>query len=201
MDKDASEAYGITPAQVSSLVASNNQQRIFVGQAKENNTEYFVNLTAENTQLSDIENIVVRTNGPIRLKDIAKIYFGVKEEDTYSRVNGKSSVTIRLTKDSQANLIDLSHKVIQTIVSLNTSLSASDAEIVVQQNQAETMEDNIDSIISLALIGGLLAMVVLWLFLKKIKLVLTIGFSNSYFHFYCISISFMLTIYPLIVLH
>ncbi|MCK5456501.1 MAG: efflux RND transporter permease subunit, partial [Melioribacteraceae bacterium] len=128
-------------------------------------------------KLSDLENIVVRTNGPIRLKDISKIYFGVKEEDTYSRVNGKSSVTIRLTKDSQANLIDLSHDVLKIIDKLNSNLSVNDAEIVVQQNQAETMEENINSIISLALTGGLLAIIVLWLFLKRIKLVLTIGLA------------------------
>jgi len=197
LDKDASEAYGITPAQVSSLVASNNQQRVFVGQAKENKTEYFVNLTAENTKLSDLENIVVRTSGPVRLKDIAKIYFGAKEEDTYSRVNGKSSVTIRLTKDSQANLIDLSHNVLKIIDYLNSDLSTSDAEIVVQQNQAQTMEENIDSIINLALTGGLLAMIVLWLFLKKIKLVLAIGLAIpisiftafNFFYAYDISIN------------
>ena len=46
-----------------------------------------------------------------------------------------------------------------------------DIEMVVQKNDAKTMENNIDSIIQLALIGGILAIFILWIFLKNIRMV------------------------------
>ena len=39
------------------------------------------------------------------------------------------------------------------------------------------MEDNIDQIIRLAIVGGLLAVVILWLFLKNLRLVFFIALS------------------------
>ena len=45
--------------------------------------------------------------------------FGFKNQDSYSRVNGKEAVTIQLTRDTQSNLIDLSHRVKDEIAKLN----------------------------------------------------------------------------------
>ena len=48
----------------------------------------------------------------------------------------------------------------------------------IQENKAETMENNINQIINLALVGGLLAVFVLWLFLKNMRLVFFIALSR-----------------------
>ena len=50
-------------------------------------------------------------------------------------------------------------------------------EIVVQNNSAETMEENINQIINLAITGGLLAVLILWFFLRNIRLVTIIAVS------------------------
>lgn len=60
---------------------------------------------------------------------------------------------------------------------LNEQLAPLDLSIVVENNQAKTMEDNIDQIIHLAIVGGLLAVVILWLFLKNLRLVFFIALS------------------------
>lgn len=95
----------------------------------------------------------------------------MKDETTYSRVNGKEAVSVALINDSQANLIELSHRVSDVIEKLNEKLAPLELEIVIQENKAETMENNINQIINLALVGGLLAVFVLWLFLKNMRLV------------------------------
>lgn len=114
----------------------------------------------------------------------------MKEEDTYSRVNGKDAVSVALQNDSQANLIDLSHRATEAIERLNRKLEYLDVQVVVQENSAETMENSIDQIIHLALVGGLLAVLILWLFLKNLRLVFL---SPSRFRSPCIppSISFI----------
>lgn len=175
-DKAACEAYGITPSQIRNAVASNSANRTFAGYLHENQMQYFVHVTAEYDQVTDIENIIV-AEGPVYLKDVADVYFGVKEEESISRVNGLDAVSIMLVSDSQANLIDLSKRVQERIIALNEKLAPKDVEMVVQTNLAETMEKNIDQIMNLALVGGLLAIFVLWIFLKNLRIVSIIALA------------------------
>ncbi len=175
-DKAALDAYGITPAQLRSAIATNSTNRTFAGYLHENQKRFFVHVTAEYEQVTDIENIIV-AEGPIYLKNVADVFFGVKEEESISRVNGLDAVTISLVSDSQANLIDLSQKVQERIIALNEKLASNEVEMVVQTNLAETMENNIDQIMELALIGGLLAIFVLWIFLKNLRIVSIIALA------------------------
>ncbi len=181
-DLAACEAYGITPSQISNAITQNSRNRVFTGYLHESEKQFFVHVTAEYDNVSDIENIVV-ADDPIYLKDVAEVYFGVKDEETISRVNGLDAVSILLVSDSQANLIDLSHRVQEELVELNKKLAPSEIEIVVQTNLAETMENNIDQIIDLALVGGMLAIFVLWMFLKNFRIVsfMALGMPVSVF--------------------
>lgn len=176
LDKEACKAYGITTGTIRSLLSRNSSSRSYVGNLKEKDKLYFVHVTAEYDQVSDIENLVV-ADGPILLKDVAQVSFGVKEETSYSRVNGQDAVSIRLINDSQANQIELSHKTQEVIERLNQELSGKGVQLVVQENSAETMEKNIDQIINLALVGGLMAVFVLWMFLKNTRIVAFIALA------------------------
>ncbi len=169
-DAAACEAYGVTPAQIQAAISNNSTDRTFAGYLHDSKKQYFVHVTAEYDKVTDIENIVV-AEGPIYLKDVADVFFGVKEETSISRINGLDAVSMLLVSDSQANLIELSHRVQDEILELNKKLASKDIEIVVQTNLAETMEKNIDQIIDLALVGGLLAIFVLWMFLKNLRIV------------------------------
>ena len=175
-DKNALEAYRITPAQIRNAITSNSANRTFAGYLHENQKKYFVHVTAEYEQVTDIENIIV-AEGPLYLKNVADVFFGVKEEESISRVNGLDAVSIALVSDSRANLIELSEKVQERIAVLNQKLAAKDTEIVVQTNLAETMENNIDQIMKLALVGGLLAIFILWMFLKNLRIVSIIALA------------------------
>ncbi len=175
-DKGACEAYNITPATIRSLLSQNAQSRTYVGNLKEQDQLYFVHVTAAYSQVKDIEDLVV-AEGPILLKDVAKVNFGVKEQTSYSRVNGLDAITVQLVNDSQANQIELSHKTLALIDKLNEKLKTKDVQLVVQSNSAETMETNIDQIINLALIGGFMAVFVLWMFLKNVRIVAFIALA------------------------
>ena len=101
-DLDACEAYGITPAQLRNAIAQNSRNRTFTGYLHDSKKQYFVHVTAEYDRVSDIENIVV-AEGPIYLKDVADVFFGVKEEETISRINGLDAVSMIMVSDAQAN--------------------------------------------------------------------------------------------------
>ncbi|MCK5146140.1 efflux RND transporter permease subunit [bacterium] len=177
LDEDAAEAHGITPSQVRSAIRSSSSMRAFAGHAVDGRKRFFVNVTAEYHEITDLEQIVLKQDGPILLRDVAEIYFGVKEPESYSRVNGKEAVTVQLVRDSQSNLIDLSHTVQEIISDLNKQLEPVDIVIAVQSNIADNMEKNIKLIIELAITGGILAVFILWFFLRNPFLVIIIALA------------------------
>ena len=97
VDPAKCEALNITNATISRLISQNLAERSFAGSVYEGNKRYFVNVTAEYLATEDLGSIVVAP-GPIQLKDIAEIHFGVKEEESYSRTNGKATVACILSK-------------------------------------------------------------------------------------------------------
>jgi multidrug efflux pump subunit AcrB/ABC-type multidrug transport system ATPase subunit len=177
LDEKACKANGITINQVSSLLNNSGRDRTFAGKVVDGSNEYFVNITSEYTDVGEIGSIIVKQQGPVLLRDVAEIFYGVKEETSYSRVNGMNSVNINLVNDNQANLIDLSHDALDQIERLNRDLAPKGVEIVVQYNSAETMEENLTQVINLAITGALLAVLILWFFLRNIRLVMIIGIS------------------------
>ncbi|HEX3006351.1 MAG TPA: efflux RND transporter permease subunit, partial [Bacteroidales bacterium] len=197
LKEDVCKAYGITPADIRAVLGNNARSRTFAGKVTNNNQYVFVNVTADYSDISHIRDLIVRENGNVKLNDVADIRFGVKEQNSYSRVDGKDAVTIQLTRDTQSNMIDLANRVEDEIETLNKELKAKDVEIVIQNNSAETMEKNISLIIQLALIGGLLAIFILWIFLKNLRLVVAISLSIpisiytafNFFYAYGISIN------------
>ncbi|MDZ7270640.1 MAG: efflux RND transporter permease subunit [candidate division KSB1 bacterium] len=174
LNEEACKAHGVTAAQIRNLIRQNSRTTTFVGRAFRGDRQYFVNVVADYTDVRDLENLVVRRQGPVLLRDVAQVLVGVKEETSLSRVNGKEAVTVQLIRDAQTNLIALSHAAKATVARLNDELRGKDLEIVIQSNVADDMENNVNLIIKLALVGGCLAVAVLWLFLRNLRLVATI---------------------------
>lgn len=194
LDKEKCDALKITASQISSLISKNMAEKTYAGAVYDNKKRFFVNVTAEYLKTEDLGNIVV-SKGPVLLKDIADINFGIKEEDSYSRVNGKEVITCIVAKSPQVNVIDLSGKVREEIAQLNAELAAKGVNIKVDMDTAEIMSKNIDTIINLGLTGAILAIFILYLFLRNFKIVTFIAFAipisvfSSFYFFYFAGIS------------
>jgi len=195
LNEKACKSLGITMGQVRTLLNNNGSEKTFAGKVVDGNDEFFVNITSEYTDVNDIGSIIVKQEGPVLLRDISEIFYGVSEQTSYSRVNGMEAVTVNLVNDNQANLIKLSHDALNQIKELNKTLAPAGVDIAVQYNSAETMEENIDQIIKLAIIGALLAVIILWFFLRNFRLVTVIAVAipisvySAFNFFYAFDIS------------
>lgn len=194
LDKAKCEALNITGSKISSLISKNMSEKTFVGEAHETNKRFFVNVTAEYLKTEDLGNIVV-AKGPVLLKDIADINFGIKEEESYARVNGKEVISCVILKSPLVNIIDLSDRVRAEIDQLNQDLEAKGVSIKVSNDAAEVMNDNINTIINLGLTGAILAIFILYLFLRNFKIVtfiavaIPISVFSAFYFFYFFGIS------------
>lgn len=194
LDNEKCKALNITASQISSLISQNMSEKTFAGSVFQDNKRFFVNVTAEYLATDDLGNIVI-AEGPVLLKDIADIHFGIKEEESYSRVNGKEVITCIISKSPLVNIIDLSERIRQEIDQLNTELISKGVSIQVDTDAAETMNENINTIINLGITGAILAIFILYLFLRNFKIVTFIAIAipisvfSAFYFFYFFDIS------------
>ena len=173
---EAMHALNISNSQISQALSQYNQERTFLGYISEPDRKYYVQLDANYDDVSQVENLVV-ANGPVYLKNVATVFFDYKEETTISRVNGMDAISVSLVNGAGENLLNLSKRTLKRIDEVNREVAAQDLQLVVQSNSADQISNNISQIVRLALLGGILAILVLWFFLRNISLVFFIALS------------------------
>ena len=168
--------YGITLAQISQILSSENLN-MPSGEVAKGDTKIMVRTMGEFQSVEDINNlpITLPDRSIVRLGDIANISDAHKEQDSLSKIDGKNAIGILVTKQSDANTVETSRE----IRKIMDNLSEKYPEITFTMgfDQAEYIEKSISSVASSALSGGLLAILVVFLFLKNVRSTLVIGLS------------------------
>ena len=176
-DEEACEALHITPGRINNRLNMYSNQRLYGGMVYDVGKRWIVSVSGELEDISELGDIILDNNGNVRLKDVSTITMGEKEQETISRVNGMEAVTITVYNDANVNEIGLFHKMQDAIKEINSEMASNGVELVIQRCEAETMEENMNQILELALIGGLLAIFVLWIFLRNIRLVAIVALA------------------------
>ncbi len=117
--------------------------------------------------LSDIENLFIgRFEGKnIQLKDIATVENAYKDRDVVTRFNGNEGIEIAIYKEGDANAVNVAQKVANRLNEVNNNLP-SNYTLSEIYDQSVFIKQAIDNVKSAAVMGGILAMLVLYLFLK-----------------------------------
>ncbi|AFT78683.1 AcrB/AcrD/AcrF family protein [Alteromonas macleodii str. 'Black Sea 11'] len=117
--------------------------------------------------LSDIENLFIgRFEGKnIQLKDIATVESAYKDRDVVTRFNGNEGIEIAIYKEGDANAVNVAQKVASRLNEVNNNLP-SNYTLSEVYDQSVFIKQAIDNVKSAAVMGGILAMLVLYLFLK-----------------------------------
>jgi multidrug efflux pump subunit AcrB len=117
--------------------------------------------------LDDIKNLYIgRFEGKnIQLKDVATVESAYKDRDVVTRFNGSEGVEIAIYKEGDANAVNVAQKVANRLNEVNQNLPT-DYTLAQIYDQSVFIKQAIDNVKSAAIIGGVLAMLVLYLFLK-----------------------------------
>ena len=169
--------FGLTVNQVASQINQQGGLKQYLGIARKGRQKYFVNLVSEYTEIPDLRDIVVKSPGPITLGQIAEIRDGVAEEESISLINGMEVVTVSLVRSWDTNLLALAATTRKAIEDINRQISADGVELVIKVDEAQVIKDNMRSILLLGLLGSLLAIAVLWVFIRRLKFVFIIALN------------------------
>jgi HAE1 family hydrophobic/amphiphilic exporter-1 len=128
--------------------------------------------------IEEIGNVIVDyKNGiPIYLKDIATVRHGYKERKAITRMNGMEAVEIAIYKEGDANTVSVAKEVEGRLLRVKEILPP-DLKIVKVYDQAVFIQQAVNEVINAGLIGGLLAIVILYFFLRNFWTTVIISLS------------------------
>lgn len=172
LDPRKMAALGVTPDDVSRVLASNN----FLTAAGSTKGEYVAINVKANTNLNSTEEfsqLIVRSsqNSIIRLRDIAKVTLGSQSYDTSVNFDGKKAVFVGITPTPTANPLTVISDVRKLFPELQQQLPpALHATIV--YDATDFIRASIEEVITTIVEAAVIVIVVIFLFLGSIRSVL-----------------------------
>ncbi len=188
-------AFDLTLTQIANMLRGQNVQ-ISAGSITEGNTNYLVRTSGEYQDIEQIRNTVIAYKGArpdsaptqsspgtaqsslgtVRLRDVANVYDGFRKEETTVFINGQPGVYISIQKQSGSNSVQAADNVMDRLTEINRQLPIGtrmevvfDTTTIIRNSLAQVQES--------ALMGAMLAVVILFLFLRSFKSTLIIGLS------------------------
>jgi HAE1 family hydrophobic/amphiphilic exporter-1 len=154
--------------------------------------QYLVRTVAEFTHLDQIGQVVVKVARPpeeqpryerrrgapreestpkdqrlVRLDTMSETIDGLKEKTSYSRHNGLDNISIAVQKQADANTLNTAARVLAAIEEIRISLP-NGMQVDLVYNEADFIRDAINGLVMDSILGGILAFLVLYFFLRNL---------------------------------
>jgi len=173
---DKLNSYGIAAQQIAGVLAAENINRPG-GTLMQGESQLQVRTTGEFQSVEEIANLPLTTprGASIRLSDVARVVDGFKEVSSYSIINGRQGVTLSIAKQSIANTVDVSDRVIAELDQLRRDFP--ELEFTIIEDSADFIRASISNVWVTVFQATALAMIVLMLFLGNFRSPLIIGVS------------------------
>jgi HAE1 family hydrophobic/amphiphilic exporter-1 len=158
---------GLTLEQVAERLRAENAN-ISGGRVDEGTVSYLVRTLNQFKSLDEIRDTIVATRQgrSVYVKDLAEVRSGYKEREAVIRIDGAEAVEIALYKEGDANAVAVAEGALNRAETIRKALSG-DLQITTLYDQSVFIEEAIDDVMWAALEGGLLAVLVLYLFLHN----------------------------------
>jgi len=179
------DAFGLTLDDLNTRIQSFNQS-VSGGSITEMGLKYVVKGVSLLTDLSDFENTIVgyksvvsgsttAEKAPIYLREVAKISFTNKEPDNIVRLNGKRCLGLSIYKETRFNTVKAVEDITKTLADMKKALPGYQLNIIT--NQGTFINSAINEVEDTAMIGMVLAIIVIFVFLRRIGTTMIVSIS------------------------
>ena len=179
VDQSRAALLGISLSQIASRLQRENVD-VTGGSIADGAAEYVVRVLARFADLDEIGRIVVGEVGDVqvRVQDLAEVRSGYQEQSTITRTNRRPSVEIAIYKEAAANTVAAAQAVRERLGEVEEELEGVvDVELRVVSDQSRFIEQSIRDVIQAAVLGGVLAIAVLYLFVRRLRSTLVVGLA------------------------
>jgi len=168
-DEDRLATLGLTLADLGRALREENVNQPG-GTLRDFNAIYLVRTMHEFQNLDQIRRTVVRETptGRVRVEDVATVYRGHRDRDEITRLGGREVVEIDLHRQGLANTVAVARSVQGTLAELRVEMPG-DLKVEILTDLSAYITSAIHQVWSAAWIGGLLAILVLYFFLRDLR--------------------------------
>ncbi|MCC6845008.1 MAG: efflux RND transporter permease subunit, partial [Bacteroidetes bacterium] len=171
VNADKLNTYNLSIMQVTQALSSANLD-FPTGKVKNNASQIQVRLAGTLQSVEDLRNLIVSTTndgGSIYLKDVAEVHDASSELSTISRLNGKTSVGISITKQADGNAVELSKLVSQKLDDITKEYKSSNIKFELANDTSIFTLQAANSVIYDLLLAIALVAVIMLFFLHSIR--------------------------------
>lgn len=176
LNRERLKATGISGHQVVQILHSQNLSNPG-GHIKSGTMDFLIRTPGEFRTVEEIGNVVIsKTNGIVRLKDIAVIEDSFAEKTEDFLMNGKPAIGVIVQKQSGGNTVAVSRAVREAIPDIQAQLPA-DVKIHEFFDSANFIKSTVNNLTNALLMGGVGVFMVILFFIRDLRASIIIGLS------------------------
>ena len=170
LDAKKLEGYGLSVPQVQQAILSSNLD-FPTGNIKTRENSTIIRLSGKYKSVEELDKLVVSNNNAIqiRLGDIAHVYDSQKEIDKVARLNQSPSILFQVVKQSDANAVEVSSLIQESINDVQEQFKAEGLQIRIINDTSVFTLNAAKSVIFDLVLAIVLVAVVMLLFLHSIR--------------------------------
>ena len=170
------QGYGVTISQISQALAAENLDYP-AGKIQQGTLRLQVKSVGLFKSVDEIRDLPISTatGGIIHLRDVADVNIVETEQDSYAIMDGEPALMLVIQKQSNANLVEVSDKVNAEIAKIAKEYPQVSLNMLT--DTADYIKLSVDNIISTAVQAAVLAILVIFVFLRSSKMAFIIGIS------------------------
>ncbi len=147
-----------------------------LGRIQDGGTRYDAVARGSMTSLEQMENFPVNDRG-LRLSEVADVFYGSRPMNSGRHLDGEQAVELQIRKTSEANTVDTVGQIMGKLDELRLDSAMKGIDLLVWHNAGEEIIKALTGLLNAGTLGALLAMGILYLFLRRVRATLTIGFA------------------------
>ena len=177
IDENKLAALGIPIATISRILQEENINSSG-GRLRDRNAEYIVRTLSRFNSIEDIAGVTVANvdGRQVRLEDVATVRRTHRERTTVTHIDGNPSVEIAVYKDGDANIVEMARLVQSHLDGLEKQLPEK-MQLEVLFDQSVYIAKAVSEVRNNALLGGILAVIVIFVFLRDFRSTFIIGIA------------------------
>ena len=176
VDPNKLQSFGITMADVSARLKEENIS-LPAGSAKEGNTQFNIRSVGYFNSPNEIAQMPLATvDGQIvSLGQVASVIDSTQDIQYYTRVNGEPGIGMSIQKQADANTVETANAVKDQISKISARYP--NLHFRTAYDQSQFVQNSIDDLKQTAVIGGLLAIIIITIFLRNLRSTFVVALS------------------------
>jgi len=177
LNPDAMRSYGITPPDVMTALANENQE-VPAGRIDRGPLETLVRIRGRVVDPLAFGNVVVavRNGSPIHLRDLGTVVDGAADKRTAALLDGDQTVALDIQKIAGSNTVEVADSVRAAVSELQNTMPG-DVKLTVIRDDSQRIRESLSDVQLNIILGAILTIAIVYLFLNSWRSTIITGLT------------------------